>query len=104
MQVTLTVAAIVAAAFLLAWLGLRVRPRPFPPHARRTPELRTVPLPAGLPAPVERFEALEQLRALWHGYRIAVEVTHGTPAPGIDTPEDLERVRALFAARGAARG
>ena len=55
MQVTLTVAAIVAAAFLLAWLGLRVRPRPFPPHARRTPELRTVPLPAGLPAPVERF-------------------------------------------------
>ena len=45
------------------------------------------------------FEALEQLRALWHGYRIAVDVTHGTPAPGIDTPEDLERVRCL---RGAA--
>ena len=49
------------------------------------------------PAPIERFEALEQLRALWHGYRIAVEVTHGTPAPGIDTPEDLARVRALYA-------
>jgi 3-deoxy-manno-octulosonate cytidylyltransferase (CMP-KDO synthetase) len=54
------------------------------------------------PAPIERFEALEQLRALWHGYRIAVEVTHGTPAPGIDTPEDLARVRALYAAGAAA--
>ena len=50
------------------------------------------------PAPIEHFEALEQLRALWHGYRIVVEVTHGTPAPGIDTPEDLARVRLLFAA------
>ncbi len=48
------------------------------------------------PAPIERFEALEQLRALWHGYRIAVEVTTGTPAPGVDTPEDLARVRATF--------
>jgi len=54
--------------------------------------------PALAPAGVERFETLEQLRALWHGFRIVVEVTTGTPAPGIDTPEDLERVRALFAA------
>ncbi len=54
--------------------------------------------PALSPAPIEQFEALEQLRALWHGYRIAVEVTAGTPAPGVDTPEDLERVRALYAA------
>jgi 3-deoxy-manno-octulosonate cytidylyltransferase (CMP-KDO synthetase) len=53
--------------------------------------------PALAPAAVERFEALEQLRALWHGFRIVVEVTTGTPAPGIDTPEDLERVRTLFA-------
>ncbi len=53
--------------------------------------------PALAPAPIERFEALEQLRALWHGYRIAVEITHGTPAPGIDTPADLERVREIFA-------
>ena len=68
-------------------------------YAYRTSFLRVFP---GLePAPIERFEALEQLRALWHGYRIAVEVTHGTPAPGIDTPEDLERVRGLFA-RGVA--
>jgi 3-deoxy-manno-octulosonate cytidylyltransferase (CMP-KDO synthetase) len=57
-----------------------------------------VSYPTLAPAPIERFEALEQLRALWHGYRIVVEVTAGTPAPGVDTPEDLERVRALFAA------
>jgi len=51
------------------------------------------------PAPVEAIEALEQLRALWHGHRIAVHVTHAAPGPGIDTPEDLARVRALFAAK-----
>ena len=47
-------------------------------------------------APVEVCEALEQLRALWHGHRIAVHVTDETPGPGIDTPADLERVRRLF--------
>jgi 3-deoxy-manno-octulosonate cytidylyltransferase (CMP-KDO synthetase) len=47
-------------------------------------------------APIERGEALEQLRALWHGERIVVEVTDATPAPGVDTPEDLERVRAMY--------
>lgn len=52
------------------------------------------------PAPTERIEALEQLRALWHGYRIAVHVTHEAPGAGVDTPQDLERVRAVFAARG----
>jgi 3-deoxy-manno-octulosonate cytidylyltransferase (CMP-KDO synthetase) len=52
--------------------------------------------PALSAAPIERFEALEQLRALWHGERIVVEVTAGTPAPGVDTPEDLERVRSLY--------
>ena len=54
--------------------------------------------PTLTPAPIERFEALEQLRALWHGERIVVEVTAGTPAPGVDTREDLERVRALYCA------
>jgi 3-deoxy-manno-octulosonate cytidylyltransferase (CMP-KDO synthetase) len=44
----------------------------------------------------ERFEALEQLRALAHGYRIAVAVTGQAPAPGVDTPEDLSLVRAEF--------
>ena len=50
-------------------------------------------------APTEELESLEQLRALWHGYRIALLVTDAVPAPGVDTPEDLARVRALFAAR-----
>jgi 3-deoxy-manno-octulosonate cytidylyltransferase (CMP-KDO synthetase) len=49
-------------------------------------------------APVEATEALEQLRAQWHGFRIAVHVSAHAPGPGIDTPEDLARVRALFAA------
>ena len=47
-------------------------------------------------ADIEVCEALEQLRALWHGHRIAVHVTSQAPGPGVDTPEDLERVRALF--------
>ncbi|HSV54457.1 MAG TPA: 3-deoxy-manno-octulosonate cytidylyltransferase [Burkholderiaceae bacterium] len=47
-------------------------------------------------APVEVAEALEQLRALWHGHRIAVHVTDDAPSPGVDTAEDLERVRKLF--------
>lgn len=50
-------------------------------------------------APVETCEALEQLRALWHGHRIAVHVTEHAPGPGVDTPEDLERVRQAFALR-----
>ena len=52
--------------------------------------------PALAQAPMEVTEALEQLRALWHGHRIAVHVTARAPGPGVDTPEDLERVRALF--------
>jgi len=48
------------------------------------------------PAAIERFEALEQLRALAHGYRISVALTRGAPAPGIDTPADLERARQHF--------
>jgi 3-deoxy-manno-octulosonate cytidylyltransferase (CMP-KDO synthetase) len=49
-------------------------------------------------APIEITESLEQLRAMWHGHRIAVHVTHHSPGPGVDTPEDLVRVRALFEA------
>ncbi len=54
------------------------------------------------PAPPEQAESLEQLRALWHGHRIAVHVSEHAPGPGVDTPEDLARVRALYAvhARG----
>jgi 3-deoxy-manno-octulosonate cytidylyltransferase (CMP-KDO synthetase) len=47
-------------------------------------------------APIEVTEALEQLRAMWHGHRIAVHVTRQPPGTGVDTPEDLERVRSLF--------
>jgi 3-deoxy-manno-octulosonate cytidylyltransferase (CMP-KDO synthetase) len=49
------------------------------------------------PSPLEGIEALEQLRVLWHGERIVVHVSDVRPGPGVDTPEDLVRVRALFA-------
>ena len=49
------------------------------------------------PALVERFESLEQLRALANGYRIAVSVASQAPPPGIDTPDDLERARGQLA-------
>jgi len=45
-------------------------------------------------APLETIESLEQLRVLWHGERIAVHVSEQHPGAGVDTPEDLERVRA----------
>ena len=45
-------------------------------------------------------EALEQLRAMWHGYRIAVHVSDRAPGPGVDTAQDLERVRALYRTQG----
>lgn len=65
-------------------------------YGYRVAFLRRFPLLA--PAPVERVEALEQLRALWHGASIRVIVTGKAPAPGVDTPEDLARVRAILAA------
>lgn len=49
------------------------------------------------PAPVEQWEALEQLRALWHGFAIRVVVSESSPAPGVDTEADLRRVREFFA-------
>lgn len=54
--------------------------------------------PAMEQAPVEVVEALEQLRAMWHGHRIAVHITEHAPGPGVDTPQDLERVRKLLEA------
>jgi 3-deoxy-manno-octulosonate cytidylyltransferase (CMP-KDO synthetase) len=50
-------------------------------------------------APLERLESLEQLRALWHGHRIAVHLSDRAPGPGVDTPEDLNRVRAILAGK-----
>ena len=49
------------------------------------------------PAPLEQLESLEQLRVLWHGHRIAVCIALEAPGAGVDTPEDLARVRAVFA-------
>jgi len=48
------------------------------------------------PAPLEAVEALEQLRALWHGWRIAVHTTPHAPGPGVDTAADLTQVRELL--------
>ncbi|HEX7813182.1 MAG TPA: 3-deoxy-manno-octulosonate cytidylyltransferase [Burkholderiales bacterium] len=48
------------------------------------------------PAAIEQFEALEQLRALAHGYRISVAITEDAPEPGVDTAQDLERTRRAF--------
>ena len=53
------------------------------------------------PALIEQFESLEQLRALWHGYRISVAVTEQAPATGVDTEADLLAVRRAFETRAA---
>ena len=63
-------------------------------YAYRAGFLRRFPTLAA--APLERLESLEQLRVLWHGERIVVHVSDVRPGPGVDTPEDLVRVRALF--------
>ncbi len=87
------------------WRDGRARGQALPPqpaplrhvglYAYRAGFLRRFPsLPA---SPLEAAESLEQLRVLWHGERIAVHVGLERPGPGVDTPEDLERVRALFA-------
>jgi len=48
------------------------------------------------PTALEKIEALEQLRALSHGYPIGVHVSTAHPGPGVDTIEDLERVRSII--------
>jgi 3-deoxy-manno-octulosonate cytidylyltransferase (CMP-KDO synthetase) len=47
-------------------------------------------------SPLEKTEALEQLRVLWHGYRIAVAISETEIPPGVDTPQDLEAVRRML--------
>lgn len=54
-KIILVIIAVLAALLFLGWLGLRVKPQPFPPFSGEQPILQTVPLPQGLPAPVERY-------------------------------------------------
>lgn len=88
------------------------------PHWRDAPHPEALPTPAPLrhvgiyayrvgflqafpglaPAPFEQQESLEQLRALWHGHRIAMHITAQAPGAGVDTPAELERVRQLWKA------
>jgi 3-deoxy-manno-octulosonate cytidylyltransferase (CMP-KDO synthetase) len=63
-------------------------------YAYRARFLRTY---SGLaPSPLESLEALEQLRALWHGFRISVAIADHLPAAGVDTPEDARRLQEWF--------
>jgi hypothetical protein len=55
MKTILIILGILAALLFLGWLGLQVKPKSFEPYAEELPELKTVPLAKGLPAPVERF-------------------------------------------------
>ena len=85
--------------------GIQALPQPAPLrhigiYAYRVGFLRL--FPQLTQAPIEVTESLEQLRALWHGYRIAVHVAEHAPGLGVDTPDDLERVRALFLAQACA--
>ena len=89
-----------------AWsAGANVMPEELPMYrhiglyAYRASFLRVFPTLA-IPA-IERFEALEQLRALAHGYRIAVAVVDSPLPPGIDTPEDYQRLRESYSVSGA---
>ncbi|GAB4397855.1 MAG: 3-deoxy-manno-octulosonate cytidylyltransferase [Rhodoferax sp.] len=87
----------------IPWPRDRVGALPEPPplrhigiYAYRVGYLRRYPTLAR--TELEHTESLEQLRALWHGERIAVHLTDQAPGPGVDTPEDLVRVRALLGA------
>lgn len=82
----------------------------FPPLPKAFPALRHIGIyayRAGFlrryatltPAPAETHEALEQLRAMHHGYRIRVQEWHAPLPPGVDTPSDLDRVRTLFTSK-----
>jgi hypothetical protein len=55
MKILLIIIGVLAVLFFLGWLGLQIKPKPFSVYPEKTPELKTIPLPEGLPAPVERF-------------------------------------------------
>ena len=58
MKIWMILGGIVIVVAMLGWLGLQIKPKPFPPFSQRTPALQTIPLPKGLPAPVERYYRL----------------------------------------------
>jgi Family of unknown function (DUF6544) len=55
MKLLIIVTTVLAFIVLVGWLGLQIKPKSFLPYPEKTPELKTIPFPAGLPAPVERF-------------------------------------------------
>lgn len=55
MRVVLIVLGFLIALFFLGWLGIKIKSKPFPPYSQKSGPFETVPLPAGLPGPVERF-------------------------------------------------
>ena len=55
MQILFVILFVLAALFLFGWLGLKIQPQPFSSFPEKSPELKSVPLPTGLPEPVERF-------------------------------------------------
>jgi hypothetical protein len=55
MAIIIWIVGILVVLYFVGWLGLKIKPRPFPPYSSRTPAMKTIPLPPGLPAPVERF-------------------------------------------------
>jgi 3-deoxy-manno-octulosonate cytidylyltransferase (CMP-KDO synthetase) len=93
-------------------IALKIAPQAMSDQATTSADLAALPLrhigiygyrvgflkrfPSLTQAPIEQLEALEQLRVLWHGERIAVHVSKTTAGIGVDTPEDLERVRVLL--------
>lgn len=55
LRILIIVLGIIAGLFLIGWIGFQVKPQSFAPFAQKTPDLQTVPIPDGLPAPVDRF-------------------------------------------------
>ena len=55
MKVVIILVGVVIALIAIGWVGLQIKPSSFAMFPQRTPKLETVPLPKGLPAPVERF-------------------------------------------------
>lgn len=55
MKIIIIIVFIIAVLVLIGWMGLQIKPKSFSPYPEKTPELKTIPLPKGLPTPVERF-------------------------------------------------